>query len=111
MCAWVPVRQSEPSMSDKESLLTPGCALTVKYVNFAQGAMSYSVAGFMSTLLQYKPLPTKLTNNGIQIIHCCGFHWVTAYKKIPSTMPQCIIPYLTQLMILYLKYVRNYKYI
>ena len=39
-----------------------------------------SISGFMSTLLQYKPLTAKLSS-GIQIIHCCDVHWITAYKK------------------------------
>jgi len=41
-------------------------------------------AGFISTLLQYKPLTTKLTE-GIQIIYCQACHWIAACKEKSSS--------------------------
>ena len=41
-------------------------------------------AGFVSTLLQYKPLPTLLTE-GIQIIYCRACHWIAACKEKSSS--------------------------
>ena len=83
---WVQVRKSKLSLSDKESLLTLERPLIDKHINFAQVLFKEqypNVSGFMSTLLQYKPLTAKLTS-GVQIIHCRDFHWVTAYKKNSS---------------------------
>lgn len=62
---WVQAHKIKLLVSDKESLLMPAFALTDRHINFAQVLFRQqypSVSGFTSTLLQYKPLPTK-TNN------------------------------------------------
>ena len=102
---WVQIRKSKLSLSDKESLLTLGCPLTGKHINFAQVLFKEqypSISDLMSTLPQYKPLTAKLPS-GIQIIHCRDVHWVTAHKKIPVMMSWCMIQCLIHLMTLLLK--------
>ena len=37
------------------------------------------MSGLHSTLQQYKELTVKM-DTGVQIIHCHGYHWVTAHK-------------------------------
>ena len=84
---WVEVGRSKLLLSDKDVLLTPGLPLTDKHINFAQMLFKKQypgTAGFVSTLLQYKPLPTKLTE-GIQIIYCRACHWVVACKENSSS--------------------------
>ena len=56
-------------------------------------------AGFVSTLLQYKPLPTLLTE-GIQIIYCRACHWIAACKKSPAAMSSFTIHHQIQQMML-----------
>ena len=42
------------------------------------------MTGLQSTLLQYKPLIKKFAE-GLQIIHCHGYHYVVAHKETAST--------------------------
>jgi len=60
-----------------------GIPFTDKHIDFAQTLFKKQypgASGLLSTLLQYIPLPMKLTT-GIQIIYCHGYHWVAAYKE------------------------------
>jgi len=84
---WLEVGRFKLLVSDKDVLLTPGLPLTDKHINFAQMLLKkqyLGTAGFVSTLLQYKPLPTKLTE-GIQIIYCQACHWIAACKEKSSS--------------------------
>jgi len=87
LALWIEVGRTKLFQSDKELLLSRGIPLTDKHINFAQAlfkAQYPGVSGFLSTLLQYKPLPKKLTA-GMQIIYCRSCHWVAAYKEDPSS--------------------------
>ena len=77
--------------SDKQCLLTPGCLLNDKHINTTQDLLRKqftNVSGLQSTLFQYKMLPERMTD-GLQVIHCNGCHWVTAYREDPSTRSYC----------------------
>jgi len=74
-------------LSDKYVLLTSGLPLTDKHINFEQMLFKKQypgTAGFVSTILQYKPQPIKLTK-GMQIIYCRACHWVVAGKQNSSS--------------------------
>ena len=85
---WVQANRCTLTLADKKTLLTFGSSLTDKHVNYAQALLrrqfTYNVTGLQSTLLQYKPL-IKKWDEGLQIIHCHGCHWVVAHKEAVCT--------------------------
>ena len=83
---WVEIDRLKLQSSDKITLCTPGRPLIDKHINYAQVLLKKqfpTIPGLQSTLKQYKELVVKV-DTGIQIIHCHGYHWVTAHKYAPS---------------------------
>ena len=79
---WVEIDRLKLYITDKNILCTPGRPLTDKHINYAQVLLRKkfpSMSGLQSTLQQYKELAVKM-DTGVQIIHCHGYHWVTAHK-------------------------------
>ena len=79
---WVDIDRLKLYITDKNILCTPGMPLTDKHINYAQVLLRKqfpTMSGLQSTLQQYKELAVKM-DTGVQIIHCHGYHWVTAYK-------------------------------
>ena len=83
---WVEINRLKLFSSDENILHTPGRPLTDKYINYAQVLLKQqfpSMPGLQSTLQQYKEVTVK-QDTGVQIIHCHGYHWVTAHKYASS---------------------------
>ena len=79
---WIEIDRLKSYITDKSILCTPGRPLTDKHINYAQVLLRKqfpTISGLQSTLQQYKELAVKM-DTGLQIIHCHGYHWVTAHK-------------------------------
>ena len=79
---WLTMHKITLLQSDRDYICTNGTPLNDKHINLAQRILKTQcphVDGLQSTLLQPKGYSKRLSS-GIQVVHCHGNHWITAYK-------------------------------